>query len=89
MVHQNQRQITLLLTLAALGAALIFLRLSVTGGKQGPVKHDPLPREEPNAPHGKHVFGRRIVAVGDLHGGKPDPIHLLLIGPLCKHNDEC
>lgn len=79
MVHQNQRQITLLLTLAALGAALIFLRLSVTGGKQVPVKHDPLPpREEPNAPHGKHVFGRRIVAVGDLHGGKSDS-HLFLV----------
>lgn len=64
------RQLSLLLILAALGAALILYRLALIGERHSkPVSRPRQPRDGSTTPAGSTVWKKRIVAVGDLHGG--------------------
>lgn len=66
----GNRQLPLLLVLAALGAALILYRLALIGERHSkPVSHPRQPRDGSGTLVGSSVWRKRIVAVGDLHGG--------------------
>lgn len=73
MSFQNQRQISLLLVLAGLGVALLLYRLASAGPKTSrrtPIYDAPAEGNAPRVyPYGKHIWNKRVVAVGDLHGG--------------------
>lgn len=67
----GNRQLPLLLVLAALGAALILYRLALIGERHSKPGPDPnQSRGGSREPRGELVWTKRIVAVGDLHGGK-------------------
>lgn len=76
------RRLSLLLILATLGAAIILYRLSSSGSRTRPnPRNRPdrgIPIEEPPVDDdddalGKRIWRRRVVAVGDLHGGGSTP----------------
>lgn len=67
----GNRQLSLLLVLATLGAALILYRLALSGERRTrPVPEKRPSTEDPRLPRGPLVWKKRIVAVGDLHGGE-------------------
>lgn len=74
MPFNNQRQVSLLLVLAGLGVALLLYRLSASDSrisKTAPIKHAPATGNTPKRhPYGRHIWNKRVVGVGDLHGGK-------------------
>lgn len=66
----GNRQLSLLLVLAALGAALILYRLALIGERHSKPVTPPIPRtDHPGSSSGPPVWRKRIIAVGDLHGG--------------------
>lgn len=63
------RQLSLLLVLATLGAALILYRLASIGERHAKPIPAPKTRQGNSSPiHGAPMWRKRIVAVGDLHG---------------------
>ena len=76
MPFNNQRQVSLLLVLAGLGVALLLYRLSASSSrisKTAPIKHVPAIGNTPQRhPYGRHIWNKRVIGVGDLHGGKTD-----------------
>jgi hypothetical protein len=68
----GNRQLSLLLVLASLGAALIIYRLALIGERHSKPGSQREPRANyPESPSGHLEWRKRIVAVGDLHGGTP------------------
>lgn len=72
MAGNPNRQLTLLLILATLGACLIIYRLGSTANKVANrrPRHTLPIDDDAGGGNGPLAWKRRIVAVGDLHGGE-------------------
>lgn len=59
---QDRRNVTITKIIATLSFGLVFL-LPLAAAQ-------PTRRDAPSTAHGDRVFSKRIVAIGDLHGGQ-------------------
>ncbi|KAJ9106358.1 hypothetical protein QFC21_001504 [Naganishia friedmannii] len=87
------RQLSLLLVLATLGAALILYRLASLGERHA--KPIAIPKTRPghsspihDVPAGAHVWRKRIVAVGDLHGDLHNARTVLRMADIIDEEDR-